>query len=112
MKDRICPAYIFGIASIFTSITSVSREHFWPARIKAITCCGMSQHSVSTVRDWSLITGRGGLQNWWGGGGHVKFYPDKKGGGEVLAMLKGGHKMFWGSFYAVAWSFSHIVGGA
>ena len=32
------------------------------------------------LRDWSLITGRGGgLQN--GRGGHVKFYPYEKGGG-------------------------------
>ena len=30
------------------------------------------------LREWSLITGRGGLQN--GRGGHVKFYPYKKGG--------------------------------
>ena len=30
------------------------------------------------LRDWSLITGRGGLQN--GRGGHVKFYPYEKGG--------------------------------
>ena len=53
------------------------------------------------VRDWSLITGVGGLQN--GRGGHVKFYPYTKGGAEkVLAMLKGGHKKFWGRFYAVA----------
>ena len=54
------------------------------------------------LRDWSLITGRGGLQN--GRGGHVKFYPYKKGGGaeKVIAMLKGGHKKFWGSIYAVA----------
>ena len=29
-------------------------------------------------REWSLITGRGGLQN--GRGGHVKFYPYEKGG--------------------------------
>ena len=26
-------------------------------------------------------------------------------------MLKGGHNKSWGSFYAVACSFSHIVGG-
>ena len=32
----------------------------------------------STVRDWSLITGTGGLQN--GRGGHVKFYPYAKRG--------------------------------
>ena len=30
---------------------------------------------------------------------------------KVLAILKGGHKKFWGSFYTVAWSFSHMVGG-
>ena len=35
-----------------------------------------------------------------GGGGHVKFYPSEKGGPKKL--LKGVHKMFWGSFYAVA----------
>ena len=37
--------------------------------------------------------------------GHPKFYPyEKRGGGgeKVLAMLKGGHNKFWGSFYAVA----------
>ena len=53
------------------------------------------------VRDWSLITGRGGLQT--GGGGAREVLPLQKGGAEkVIAMLKGGHKKFWGSFYAVA----------
>ena len=39
-----------------------------------------------------------------GGGKQMKFYPYKNvcvcggGGGGVLAMLKGGHKQFWGSF--------------
>ena len=32
----------------------------------------------SLFREWSLITGRGGLQN--GRGGHGKFYPYEKGG--------------------------------
>ena len=40
----------------------------------------------------------------------MKFYPSEKGRGgggvggakNVLAMLKGGHKQFWGSFYVVA----------
>ena len=34
----------------------------------------------------------------------MKFYPYEKGGGaeKVLAMLKRGHKKFWGSFSAVA----------
>ena len=45
----------------------------------------------TSVRDWSLIMGRGGgLQN-GRGGRHVKFYPYEKGGAEkVLAILKGG----------------------
>ena len=32
------------------------------------------------LRDWSLITGRGGGYKTGGGGGHVKFYPCGKGG--------------------------------
>ena len=33
----------------------------------------------------------------------MKVYPYKRRGVEkVLAMLKGGHNKFWGSFYAVA----------
>ena len=34
----------------------------------------------------------------------MKFYPYERGGGaeKVLAILKGGHKKFWGSFYVVA----------
>ena len=54
------------------------------------------------VRDWSLITRRGGYKT-GGGGGTRSFTPTKRGGAEkVLAMLKGGHKKFWGRFYAVA----------
>ena len=59
------------------------------------------------LADKGLVTncGEGGGGYKMGGGwGHVNFYPYKKGGGaeKVLAMLKGGHKQFWGSFYAVA----------
>ena len=55
---------------------------------------------VSVIRDWSLITGRGGYQT---GGGAREVLPLRKGEAEkVLAMLKGGHKKFWGRFYAVA----------
>ena len=47
--------------------------------------------------------GRGGYET--GGGGGSEVLPLRKGGGAetVLAMLKegGGHKQFWGSFYAV-----------
>ena len=43
----------------------------------------------------------------------MKFYPCEKGGGTefFLAMLKGGHKHFLGSFYMVASSFSHTDWG-
>ena len=44
----------------------------------------------------------------------MKFYPHKKGVGaeKISAVLKGWHNKFWGSIYAVAGSFSHIVEGA
>ena len=48
------------------------------------------------IRDWSLITGREGLQNGRGGGGAREVLPLQKGGAEkVLAMLNGGgaHKV-------------------
>ena len=46
------------------------------------------------VRDWSLITGRGGLQNGMGGGAS-EVLPLRKGEAEnVLAMLKGATKSF------------------
>ena len=50
-------------------------------------CCGTL---FTSLRDWSLITGRGGATK--REGGHVKFYLYEKGGGaeKVLAMLKGG----------------------
>ena len=63
-----------------------------------VTVCLIRDH----LRDWSLITGREGLQNGRGGGAR-EVLPLRKGGGEVLAMLKGGgHNKFWGSFYTVA----------
>ena len=54
------------------------------------------------LRDSSLITGRGGGYK-TGGGGACEVLPLRKGVSErVLAMLKGGHKKFRGSFYVVA----------
>ena len=56
------------------------------------------------LRDWSLITGRGG-GGYKTGGGAREVLPLRKGGAQkVLDMLKGGggHKKLWGSFYAVA----------
>ena len=54
-----------------------------------------------------------GLVTNYGEGGASEVLPLRKGAAEkVLAMLKGGHKKFEGSFYAVASSFSHIVGWA
>ena len=32
----------------------------------------------------------------------MKFYPYEKGGGISVSHAEGGHKKFWGSFYAVA----------
>ena len=47
------------------------------------------------------IYGEGGYKT--GGGGACEVFPLRKGRlTKVLAMLKGGHKKFWGSFYAVA----------
>ena len=40
----------------------------------------------------------------------MKFNPNERREGvaeKVLAMLKGGHRKFWGCFYAIALSFSH-----
>ena len=63
------------------------------------------------LRDWSLIMGRGGLQN---GRGACEVLPLRKGGGggKSFSHAEEGAQKFWGSFYTVAWSFSHIEGGA
>ena len=42
------------------------------------------------LRDWSLITGRGGGGYKAGGGVHVKFYPYVKGGGKSFSHAEGG----------------------
>ena len=49
---------------------------------------------MGVVINYGEVGGGGGATK-REGGGHVKFYPYEK----VLAMLKGGHKKFWGSFY-------------
>ena len=41
------------------------------------------------IRDWSLIMGRGATKR-ERGGGHVKFYPYKKGGGKSFSHAEGG----------------------
>ena len=73
-----------------------------PETSKSSACWDMGGNSH--LRDWSITTG-------WGGGkleregGACEVLPLRKEGGgaeTVLAMLKGGHKRFWGSFYAVA----------
>ena len=51
----------------------------------------MPNDRVHSLRDWSLITGRGATKR---EEGHVKFYPYEMGGGGIfLAMLNGGHRV-------------------
>ena len=62
---------------------------------------------VGILRDWSLVTvrGGGGLQNLDGGGGGgvaCEVYPYEKGGGGIFSHAEGGHNKFWGSFYVAA----------
>ena len=55
-----------------------------------------------SLRDRSLITGRGGPTK-REGGGMRSFTPTKRGGGgKSFSHAEGGHNKFWGSFYAVA----------
>ena len=68
--------------------------------------CGLSQDrhlsGLCPLRDWSLITGRGGGATKREGGAR-EVLPLQKGGAEkVLAILKGGHKKFWGCSYTGA----------
>ena len=77
--------------------------------IALLTCClhEREQHLGLVTNNQE---GGGGYKT--GRGAREVLHLRKGGGAEkVLAMLKGGHKKFWGSFYAVACSFSHIVGG-
>ena len=55
----------------------------------------------NALRDWSLITGRGGATKREGGAREV--LPLRKGGGgqNFSHSEGGGHKKFWGCFYAV-----------
>ena len=53
---------------------------------------------ASALRDWSLITGRGGGATNPEGGGGSEVLPLQKRGVCVLAMLKGRDRKFWGSF--------------
>ena len=47
------------------------------------------------LRDWSLITGREGLQN-GKGGGHIKVYPYEKGVRLSLSCAEGGAQQVLG----------------
>ena len=63
-------------------------------------------HKNSFYKCKGLVTnyGEGGGATKWEGGAR-EVLPLRKGGGGVLAIL------FWGSFYVIALSFSHIVRG-
>ena len=45
---------------------------FWPSNMSVLLS---AKSEIIIIRDWSLITGRGGPQN-------VKFHPYEKGGGK------------------------------
>ena len=64
-------------------------SHVYPKIMVFVT-----HYTLLPVRDWSLITGRGGYKT--GGGGHVKFYPYEKGGQKRHA--EGGAQQVFGSF--------------
>ena len=58
--------------------------------------------SHEAVRDWSLITGRGGgLKQEGGGGSEVVPLQKGGGGGKSFSHAEGGHNKFWCSFYMV-----------
>ena len=59
---------------------------------------------IEAVREWSLITGRGGGYKMERG--HMNVYPYEKGGGrKSFSHAEGGHTKFWGSFYMSACRF-------
>ena len=60
--------------------------------------CLRRDYSKLLIREWSSITGRGGLQNERGGGVSEVLSLQKGGGGKGLAILMVGHNKFWGSF--------------
>ena len=78
-------------------------QFFWPERYTGAPV--VVAYTKGLVTDYGE---GGGLQN--GRGGAREVLPQRKGAGgvggggakNVLAMLKGGHKQFWGSFYVVA----------
>ena len=84
-------------------VHSVPRNSLWQNIVyKSTLREGLCRRSKTAMplRDWSLITGRGGYKT---GGGAREVLPLRIVGAEkVSAMLKGRHKQFWGSFYAVA----------
>ena len=55
-------------------------RYFRPYQVHPDLHHSVDSPTTKELRDWSLITGRGGLQN--GRGGHVKFYSYEKGGRE------------------------------
>ena len=56
----------------------VSRDTL--ALTHGLSSCGLQHYSA--IRDWSLITGRGGGGATKREGGHVKIYPHEKGVGQ------------------------------
>ena len=64
--------------------------NFWQTSIRG----------CNSLRDWSLISGRGGGAK-KREGGHVKLYPYERGGGggQGFNHAEGGYTKFWGIFF-------------
>ena len=68
-----------------------------PADVTVSAYC--FRHCLRNLKDWPLLTGRGGGYK-KGGGRHVKFYPYKKGGGDGkgFSHAEGGAQQVLGQF--------------
>ena len=70
--------------------TYTEHKHRWADVVRST--CGTRNKNIGVALAATMLGTGHYLRA--GGGGYKKFYPYEKGGGEVLAMLKGGTKSF------------------
>ena len=76
----------FHVSFKWVVIISTKQEAAHTQSAKVSTC-----YTLRHFEDWSLITGREAtMRQRWGGGGQVKFYPYKNGGGGSFSCAEGG----------------------